>query len=166
MQRRGIGHVPLIGNVFLLSPSVLRFFRRKSIPGVVISDELMDHCRRHAEGRRSTAPASSRSWQPSNWPFFAAWDSPADIWAAFTTIESLQAILDLESSFAEDDWKQFAREIRFPVEDEFYYFAEDPATGLADASRLSPDLRRVARQNARSSQRHRQAIASASWCTT
>ena len=54
------------------------------------------------------------------------------------TIEGLQAILDRESSFAKDDWKQFAREIHYPVRNEFYYFAEDPATGLADASRLNP----------------------------
>src|SRR5688500_1104750 len=34
------GRVPLIGNVFLLTQSVARFFRKRTIPGVVISDAL------------------------------------------------------------------------------------------------------------------------------
>src|SRR5688572_8840438 len=41
------GRVPLIGNVFLLTPSVIRFFRKRTIPGVVISDALFRAC----EGR-------------------------------------------------------------------------------------------------------------------
>ena len=65
-----------------------------------------------------------------------------------------------------DDWKEFAREIRYPVHDEFYYFAEDPSTGLADAVALESRLRGKLGQNAASSQRHVSAIASASWCTT
>ena len=56
---------------------------------------------------------------------------------AFTRSSACRRLLDLESSFAQGDWKDFAREIRYPVKDEFYYFAEDPSTGLADASRLT-----------------------------
>src|SRR3954463_7914413 len=48
MQQRAMGHIPLIGNVFLLTAAVARFFRTKSIPGVVISDALFAECERHA----------------------------------------------------------------------------------------------------------------------
>src|SRR5690606_1124191 len=44
-------------------------------------------------------------------------------------------ILEIERRFAPDDWKQFARELRFSRAGEFYYYAEDPATGLADSTR-------------------------------
>ena len=52
-------------------------------------------------------------------------------------IDDVHTILDLASSFAAD-WKEFAREIQYPVEGEFYYFAKDDGTTLADPSRLSP----------------------------
>src|SRR5437764_1692275 len=34
LQRRGLGEIPLIGNVFLLTSPVVRFFRKQTIPGV------------------------------------------------------------------------------------------------------------------------------------
>src|SRR5690242_18582412 len=37
MRARGVGNVPLIGNVFLLNAATVRFFRRGTIPGVVVS---------------------------------------------------------------------------------------------------------------------------------
>jgi len=137
MRRRGIGQIPLIGNVFLLTPSVLTFFRRGSIPGVVISDELMNHCQRRVGGPDHGAGFFAEL-AAKQLAIFRGLGFAGGYLGGIHTIESLQAILDLEASFAEDDWKQFAREIRFPVQDEFYYFAEDPATGLADASRLNP----------------------------
>jgi len=47
----------------------------------------------------------------------------------FATCEN---ILRLARSFAPDDWKQFAREIRFARPGEYFYYGEDAATGLAD----------------------------------
>src|SRR5204863_5575079 len=38
LERRGLDEVPLIGNVFLLTAPTVRFFRKRTIPGVVISD--------------------------------------------------------------------------------------------------------------------------------
>jgi len=46
--------------------------------------------------------------------------------------------LEIERSFAPDDWKQFAREIRFSRANEFFYYAENPATGLADPPNREP----------------------------
>src|SRR4051812_6332687 len=47
---RAMAHVPLIGNVYLLNLPVARFFRKKTIPGVVISDELFEICSRRGSG--------------------------------------------------------------------------------------------------------------------
>jgi methylenetetrahydrofolate reductase (NADPH) len=54
-------------------------------------------------------------------------------------MDDVLAIVDIESSFAADDWRQFAGEIQFPADREFYYFAQDETTGLADSSRLHPE---------------------------
>src|SRR5688500_8762198 len=51
MQRRrkiAAARVPLIGNVFLLTAAVARFFRKRTIPGVVISDSLFEVCEKRA----------------------------------------------------------------------------------------------------------------------
>ena len=51
---------------------------------------------------------------------------------------AIEKILEIERSFAPDDWKQFAREIRFSRPGEFFYYAENPATGLADPQAETP----------------------------
>ncbi len=38
-------------------------------------------------------------------------------------IEDVHAILHTAASFAADDWKQFARELQYPLDNEFYLFA-------------------------------------------
>jgi methylenetetrahydrofolate reductase (NADPH) len=50
----------------------------------------------------------------------------------------LERILEIERAFAHDDWKQFAREIQFSRPGEFFFYAQDPATGLADGERENP----------------------------
>ena len=47
---------------------------------------------------------------------------------------------------APEDWKQFAREIRYSRPGEFFYYDEDPQTGLADCSRLHPQYARSKRE--------------------
>jgi methylenetetrahydrofolate reductase (NADPH) len=59
------------------------------------------------------------------------------------TIDQVNEILDIEASFAPDDWTQFAREIQYPVENEFYYYEPDERTGLADPTRRNPQLRQT-----------------------
>jgi methylenetetrahydrofolate reductase (NADPH) len=44
----------------------------------------------------------------------------------------------LQATFSPDDWKQFAKEVQYPHRHEFFYFAKDEATGLADPNRLEP----------------------------
>jgi methylenetetrahydrofolate reductase (NADPH) len=47
--------------------------------------------------------------------------------------------MEIERTFSSDDWKQFAREIKFSRPSEFFYYAEDPTTGLADAAKRNTD---------------------------
>jgi methylenetetrahydrofolate reductase (NADPH) len=50
----------------------------------------------------------------------------------------VREILEIESKFAAEDWRQFAQEIQYPQDGEFYLYDRDPVTGLADPSRLEP----------------------------
>ncbi|MGD0464421.1 MAG: methylenetetrahydrofolate reductase C-terminal domain-containing protein [Tepidisphaeraceae bacterium] len=138
MRRRGIGHVPLIGNVFLLTAAVAKFFRGQTIPGVVISDRLFDECQRRAASPDRGA-AFFRELAAKQLAIFRGLGFAGGYLGGVHAIDDVHAILDIESSFAPDDWKQFAREIQYSLPNEFCYFGTDPQTGLADASRLHPD---------------------------
>jgi methylenetetrahydrofolate reductase (NADPH) len=54
------------------------------------------------------------------------------------SLPAIERILEIERSFAPDDWKQFAREIRFSRPGEFFFYTEDSATGLADPKKETP----------------------------
>jgi methylenetetrahydrofolate reductase (NADPH) len=137
MQRRGLGHVPLIGNVFLLSAPVARFFRKRMIPGVVISDRLADQCERQSKSADRGA-AYFNELAAKQLAIFRGLGFSGGYLGGVHAIEDVHAILEVAASFASDDWKEFAREIQYPVEREFYYFAEDAQTRLADSTRLHP----------------------------
>lgn len=131
------GRVPLIGNVFLLNSAAVNVFRRNTIPGVVISDSLFDLCeqRRHDsdQGKKFFLELAAKQLA-----IFRGLGFSGGYLGGVHCIEDVDAILTLESSFAPDDWKQFAREIQYSQPQEFYYFAQDPKTSLADPTRLNP----------------------------
>jgi methylenetetrahydrofolate reductase (NADPH) len=53
-------------------------------------------------------------------------------------IAAVERVMEIERSFSPDDWKQFAREIRFSRPGEFFHYAEDPVTGLAAPTPQTP----------------------------
>ena len=137
LRRRGLGRVPLIGNVFLLTASIARFFRKRTIPGVVISDALFALCEKHA-GSSDRGTAFFRELAAKQLAIFRGMGFAGAYLGGVHGIDDVRAILERERSFAPDDWRQFAREIQFPVDDEFYLFARDEASGLAYPDQPNP----------------------------
>lgn len=134
---QGTGRIPLVGNVFLLSLPVARFFRTRTIPGVVISDALFAQCEHHGAGP-DRGRAFFRELAARQLAIFRGLGFAGGYLGGVHEIEDVRAIIELESAFSTDDWKQFAREIQYPVENEFYYYARDERTSLADPSHLHP----------------------------
>ena len=137
MDAHGMAQTPLIGNVYLLSPRVAQVFHGGRIPGVVVSRELLN-CARSTRNPPTAAGRSSLNSRPNRSPFIADSVIAALISAAFIIFRRLKRFWQIEKTFAPDDWKQFAREIRFSQPGEFFYFAENPASGLADPARPNP----------------------------
>jgi methylenetetrahydrofolate reductase (NADPH) len=127
MRRVGVGDVPLIGNVFLLSAAVARFFRKQTIPGVIISDSLLEECE-----RRAGDAAFFRELAAKQIAVFRGLGFAGGYLGGVHKIEDVGAIVEMERSFAAADWKQFAREIQYPLPGEFYFFEQDQQSGLAD----------------------------------
>ena len=122
--------VSVLANVYLLSLPAARAFNQGKIPGVVVTDELLALAERHA-----ASPDKGRAF------FFdlAAKHIAVARGLGFDGVylgghmpaPTFGEILDLAGRFAEDDWREFAREIHYPFADEFYLFEADPETKLS-----------------------------------
>ena len=145
MRARGHGHVPLIGNVYLLNPAVAQVFRRQVIPGVVVSDALAELCARMA-GQPDRGRAFFLELAARQVAVYRGLGYRGAYLGGMTAIGDLERILDIEAGFAPGDWWQFARDIRFSRPGEFFLYGEDPATGLADPA-LPPPARAAARRS-------------------
>src|SRR6185369_3703360 len=103
------------------------------IPGVVISDALFEEC-----SRRGNAPDQGarffKELAAKQVAIFKGLSFAGAYLGAVHSIDDVSEILDIESTFSTDDWKQFARELQYPVDNEFYYFERDERTGLADST--------------------------------
>lgn len=138
-RAHGMGDTPLIGNVYLLNSRVAQLFHEGRIPGVVVSDPLWERCR-----CQSSSPDGGKAFFLE----FAAKQIAIYRGLGFRGVylggvhnsPAMERILEIERSFAPDDWKEFAREIRFSRPGEFFYYAQNPATGLADSTCENPRL--------------------------
>ncbi len=137
MDDHGMKHVPLIGNVYLLNPRAAQFFHERKVPGIVVTRALLELCQKHGE-----SPDGGRE-------FFL--EFAAKMIAIYRGLgfrgaylggahsgDAVQRIMEIEKSYSSEDWKEFAKEIRFSRAGEFYHYAEDPVTELADPASLAP----------------------------
>jgi methylenetetrahydrofolate reductase (NADPH) len=136
-RRRGHGAVPLIGNVYLLNPGVAKVFRAQRIPGISLSDELAAVCERQAASP-DKGKAFFLEFAAKQIAIYRGLGYRGGYIGGVHSRAELDRVLELERSFAPDDWKQFAREIRYSRPGEFFFFAEDQATGLANPDELHP----------------------------
>jgi methylenetetrahydrofolate reductase (NADPH) len=134
MDAHGMASTPLIGNVYLLNARVAELFHQERIPGVVVTRALRDRCLHEAaaadQGRSFFIELAARQIA-----IYRGLGYRGAYLGGAHDFATVDAILQRERSFAPDDWKSFARELRYARADEFYFYAEDSATGLATPQR-------------------------------
>jgi methylenetetrahydrofolate reductase (NADH) len=122
--------VSAIANVYLLSRGAARAFHRGAIPGVIVTDELLELAEREAaspdKGRAFFVDLAARHVAVARGLGFDGVYLGGHMPAA-----TFGEILELADGYAGDDWRGLAREIRFPFPDEFYFFEPDADTGLS-----------------------------------
>ena len=138
MRQRGHGQVPLVGNTYVLTGSAARVFHGRRIPGVVISDELAAICERQAGGA-DKGKAFFLELAAKQVAIYRGLGYRGAYLGGVHTVADVEAILGIERRFGSDDWRQFAREMRFSRPGEFFMYADDEGTGLSDPARLHPD---------------------------
>ena len=124
--------VPVLCNVYVLSASASRFFHAGRIPGAVVTDDLLALAE-----ERGASPDKGKAFFLE----FAAKQCAIARGLGYRGVylgghmrfEDYERILQIWDSFGDNDWKEFARQIRFAQPEEFYYFEPDPETGLSSS---------------------------------
>jgi len=136
IARQGLG-VRTLANVFLLSRPAARAFHAGRIPGVVVTDELLALAEHHGaspdKGRAFFLDLAAKQLTVARGLGFNG-----AYLGGHATAETFFEILDRAASYADSDWRELSRELRFGRAGEFYLFEPDPDTGLS-----SDQLRRA-----------------------
>lgn len=133
-RAHAMGPVPLIGNVYLLNARVAALFAAGRIPGVVLTPALLALCEKHAASPDQGA-AFFTEFAAKQLAIYRGLGWRGVYLGGVHDHPAIARILAVERSFAAGDWRQFAREISFSRDGEFFFYARDEATGLADPAR-------------------------------
>jgi len=134
MNHHGMEHIPLIGNVYVLNPRVAQIFHEGKIPGIVVTPALLELCQKQGQSADG-GNAFFQEFAAKQIAIFRALGFRGAYLGGVHELAAIERIMEIERTFSPDDWKQFAREIRFSRPGEFFYYAQDPTTGLADATK-------------------------------
>jgi methylenetetrahydrofolate reductase (NADPH) len=147
LDETGLGATPLIGNVFVLQPRAARLFHDGKIPGIVVTAPLLEECEK--QGRSPDGgKAFFEEFAAKQVAVFRGLGYRGAYLGGIHDPLTVERILDIERSFAPDDWRAFAREIAYSRPGEFFlYPPEDRPAGAAGAGPLPP--RRSARRPGR-----------------
>ena len=131
MNENGAQSVPLIGNVFVLSSKRARMFSEGKIPGIVVTEDLLDICLKQGksvdEGRSFFLEFAAKQMA-----IFRGLGYRGAYLGGLHDIASIETIVEIERTFGPDDWRQFARDLKFSRPGEYFYYDEDSASGLSD----------------------------------
>ena len=129
IRREALPVAPL-ANVYVLSRAAARAFHRGVIPGVVVSDRLLELVEREAAspdgGNAFFADLAAKHVAVVRGLGFAGVYLGGHVPAG-----TFDEILDAADRYAAEDWVTLAREIQFPLPGEFYFFERDAETGLS-----------------------------------
>lgn len=125
-------NIPLIGSVYLLSAPAARFFHQWGVPGINASADLVELANRQAKSK-DRGRAFFHELAAKQIAILKGLGYRGVYLSGRPSLRRIETIIDIEKSFGEDDWKVFARELQYPLPEEFYYFEQDPDTGLASS---------------------------------
>ena len=122
--------VPLIGNVYVLSRPAARYFNSGRIPGVTVTDALLTVAEKQGKSK-DKGKAFFLEFAAKQCVIAKGLGYRGIYLGGQLRYKDYEGILEIADSFGETDWKGFAKEIRFQLPGEFYYFEPDPETDLS-----------------------------------
>ncbi len=129
-QHKKLSHVHMIGNVFVLSKYTVNLFYENKIPGVVLTPALYKKCQNAIASSEDKGKQFFLELAAKMLAIYKGLGYKGGYLGGIHNIEDYKKIMRVFYSFGEDDWKQFAIEMQYPQQDEFFMFKKDGATGL------------------------------------
>ena len=122
--------IPVIANVYVLSAPAARYFHKGNIPGVEITDELMAIIEQQAKaddkGKAFFLELASKQYAIAKGLGYRGVYLGGHI-----PYGDYEKVIEIAGTYAEDDWRDFAKELHFSFPDEFYFFEPAGDTGLS-----------------------------------
>ena len=120
----------VLANVYLLSRPSARAFHRGAIPGVIVTDKLLELVERQGaspdKGKAFFVDLAARHIAVARELGFSGAYLGGHMSAA-----TFDEILTVSDGYRNDDLVALAHEIQYPLPGEFYFFERDPETGLS-----------------------------------
>jgi methylenetetrahydrofolate reductase (NADPH) len=137
MDAHGMERTPLLGNVYLLSSRTVQMFYQGQIPGVVVTQPLWGLCQKQVKSADG-GKAFFYEFAAKQVAIYRGLGFRGVYLGGVHSVPAIEKILEIERTFARDDWKLFAREIAFSQPGEFYFYSKNSETDLADPDREAP----------------------------
>lgn len=125
----GYGHIPVVGNIFLLLPGAAKLMNRNGLPGCVVTDKLLAEVQSEAaapdKGRAKRIERAARQYALLKGMGYAG----VHIAGHGMSYAELETVVGRGNEMA-PNWMELVHEFDYPQENGWYYFDCDAATGL------------------------------------
>ena len=122
-------NIPLLGNVFIPNLPVVELMYQGKIPGCIIPEKLYQQIRQEAEspdrGKEARLIRAAKLLAVLEGLGF----NGAHIGGPTLAFKDLELLIDRAREFKKD-WRDWLGDLSFWPEEAFYYFQQDPASGL------------------------------------
>ncbi len=140
MNHHQLSHIPLIGNVYVLSKFSASLFNKNRIPGVILTDALHREIFKYTESD-DKGKAFFQELAAKMLAIYKGLGYKGGYIGGIHKIEDYHKIMDTFHSYGEQDWKLFAKELQYAQNDEFFYFEMNQDTGLVNPEKINPILK-------------------------
>jgi methylenetetrahydrofolate reductase (NADPH) len=120
-----------VGNVYVLTARAARLFASGRVAGIVVTPALLEACER-AGRSPDGGKAFFREFAAKQVAIFRGLGYRGAYLGGIHDLATVERVLEIERTFAPDDWTSFAREIAYGRPGEFFCFpdgVEAPVTG-------------------------------------
>lgn len=129
--------VPVVGNIYVLDPGSARAMNANRIPGVIVTDDLLEDISAEAEAAADDGKQARLERAAKMYAFMKGMGyAGVHIAGHEVDHDGVEYIVERGEELV-PEWRELVAAFDYPMEDGFYYYQRDPETGL-NADRRSP----------------------------
>ncbi|MFC2097464.1 methylenetetrahydrofolate reductase C-terminal domain-containing protein, partial [Bacteroidota bacterium] len=129
--------IPVIGNIYRLTPGIARMFNKNMFPGCVVSDELLARINKEKTSA-DKGKAFFTEFAAKQLIAFKNLGYNGVYIGGFNNYNDFDSIIKKADELKEENWTDFIPELTNPFPGEFYYYSSDDKTKLSDTTKINP----------------------------